>query len=220
MSIFGDLTSWVTDVVERLGYLGVAFLVALENVFPPIPSEIILPLAGFLTGEGKFNFFLMVLAATCGAVIGALILYYVAAWFGEHRIRALTRRYGKWFQITEKDLDRADEWFDKYGHYAVLLGRCAPIIRSIVSLPAGLRRMPLVPFITYTAAGATVWNVVLIGAGYLLGNNWDDVEQYVGYFQYVVIAAIVIAAGWFFFSRVVRRGNKAEVNERSSMNAE
>ena len=208
--MLSGISDWVTDIVETLGYIGVAALIALENNFPPLPSELILPLAGFETGRGHFNYFLMVIAATIGSVVGALVLYYVAHFVGEHRIRALVRRYGRWFQVSEADIDRADGWFDRYSTLAVLVCRCVPIIRSLVSIPAGFRRMNMARFVIFTAIGSAVWNAALIGAGWALGDNWEDVGNYVGYFQYVVIAVVVLAVAWFFWRRISSRsGSRA-----------
>ena len=204
-SLLGDVAGWATDIIEKLGYAGLALLVALENVFPPIPSEVILPLAGFLTGDGRMNFGLALVAATSGSVSGALILYYIGHLFGEHRLRALVRRYGRWLGVKEADVDKADAWFDRYGGFAVLLCRLVPIVRSLISIPAGLRRMPLPRFVLYTAAGSATWNAVLIGAGWLLGDNWEAVEQYVGYLQYAVIAAALVFAVWWVWNRIIRR---------------
>lgn len=203
-SLLGDLSGWVTDVIESLGYWGLAFLVALENVFPPIPSEIILPLAGFLTGQGRMNYVLAVFAATVGSVVGAMVLYWVGYAFGEHRIRSITRNWGKWLGFKEEDIDKADIWFDKYGGIAVMTGRVVPIIRSLISIPAGLRKMPLTKFALYTTAGSLVWNSVLIGAGWILGENWEEVEQYVGYLQYVVIAAVLVIGIWWIWARMLK----------------
>jgi membrane protein DedA with SNARE-associated domain len=203
-SLLGDLSGWVTDVIDRLGYWGLAFLVALENVFPPIPSEIILPWAGYLTGQGKMNYVLAVIAATIGSVVGAMVLYWVGHAFGERRIRYITGRWGKWLGFKEEDIDKANVWFDKYGGIAVMTGRVVPIIRSLISIPAGLRRMPLSQFALYTTAGSLVWNSVLIGAGWILGNNWDEVEKYVGYLQYMVIAAVLVIGIWWVWARMIK----------------
>jgi len=204
-AIFSGLTERVTDIIERLGYTGIAGLIALENVFPPIPSEIILPLAGFMAGRGDFWLPAVVLAATIGSVIGALILYAVGALVGDARLRWLVNRYGRLLGVREHDLDRANSWFDRYGAVAVFFGRLMPVIRSIVSIPAGIRRMPLGRFLLYTAIGSTIWNGVLIGLGWILGDNWDAVGDYVSYFQYVVILAIVGAVGVFFWRRRVSK---------------
>jgi len=195
------LTTWAKDFVESAGYVGVFLMVVLENVFPPIPSEAILPLAGFLAGEGRFWLPAVILAATMGAVAGALILYYAAYWFGEARLRWLIRKYGKWFAVSERDLDSANAWFDHHGYKAVFLCRMVPIVRSLVSLPAGLRRMNLVPFIAYTAIGSGLWNSLLIVAGWWLGDNWEDVSHLVDYLDYLVYVAIIGALIWFIWKK-------------------
>ena len=205
--MFSSLATWVQDVIEQLGYLGVALLVVLENVFPPIPSEIVLPFAGFVAQRGSDSVVLMILAATVGSVIGALIMYWIAAVIGDDRLHAFTRKFGKWVQIREADLTRAEEWFDRHATSAVLIGRCVPLIRSVVSIPAGFRRMKLIPYIAYTFLGSLVWNIMLIGAGAILGDNWELVGSYVGVFQWVVIA-LVVAVGVRFALGVYRRRNQ------------
>lgn len=189
--MLGDLATWVESVIESLGYLGVALLVILENVFPPIPSEIVLPFAGFVAQRGDASVAAMVLSATVGAVIGALILYGIAAVIGPERLATFVSSFGRWFGVKPSDLVRAEQWFDRHAAAAVLLGRCVPLVRSVVSIPAGFRRMKLLPFVLYTAVGSAVWNTALVGAGAVLGAQWDRVEQWVGLFQYVVIVAIL-----------------------------
>ena len=195
------------DVIEQLGYIGVALLVVAENVFPPIPSEIVLPFAGFVAQRGSESVVLMILAATVGSVGGALIMYWIAAVIGDERLHAFTRKFGKWVQIREVDLTRAEEWFDRHATSAVLIGRCVPLIRSVVSIPAGFRRMKLVPYIAYTFIGSLVWNILLIGAGALLGENWERVGSYVGVFQWVVIALVMVAIMRFAYGMYRRRAN-------------
>lgn len=203
-SLLGDMSGWARDIMDALGYAGLAFLVALENVFPPIPSEIILPLAGFNSSTGEMNVFLAIIAATIGSVVGAIILYYVGFYFGEERVRYIVNRWGKWLGFKDSDIDKADEWFDKYGGFAVLLCRVVPILRSLISIPAGLRKMPLLTFTLYTTAGSLVWNTLLIFAGYLLGDNWDHVEEYVGVLQYVVIAVVLAIGIWWIWARIIK----------------
>ena len=205
MGFLGDLTNWAKDVVDSAGYIGVFLMIILENVFPPIPSEVILPLAGFLASEGRFWLPGVILAASLGAVVGALILYYLAYWFGDRRLRWLINRYGKWFAVSEAELDKANDWFDRRGGMAVMVCRVVPIVRSLVSLPAGLRRMNLVAFVLYTFIGATVWNTILVGAGYILGDNWDDVEHVVGYVQYAVILAAILGVAWYLWRKFGNR---------------
>jgi membrane protein DedA with SNARE-associated domain len=185
------LTELVTDIVQTLGYVGVAFLVALENVFPPIPSEVILPLAGFVAGEGEASLPGMIIAATVGSVVGAWLLYGVSAWIGPDRLHQFVVRHGRWFGVKERDLVRAEDWFDRRSGTAVLIGRCVPLIRSVVSIPAGFRRMPILRFTAFTALGSLMWNTALIGAGAILGERWKQVGDVVGLLQGVVIVAIV-----------------------------
>lgn len=198
------LAEWATRIVETLGYGGVAGLVALENLFPPIPSEVILPLAGFVSGRGDASFVGMVVAATIGSMIGALILYGVAAGVGPLRLRRFVARFGTWFGLDEADIDRSEEWFDRRANVAVLACRCVPLMRSLVSIPAGFRRMPLAPFIAFTLVGSLVWNTGLVGAGHLLGDRWQEVENPLEVFQQIVVGAILLAVAWFVWRRIVR----------------
>lgn len=198
------LTDWVIGVVESFGYVGVAFLVALENVFPPIPSEVVLGLAGFVSSRGDAWIVGMIIAATVGSLAGAYVLYGIAAAIGPERLRVLVRQYGKWVRITERDLDRAESWFDRRSNIAVLVCRCIPLVRSLISVPAGFRRMPLVPFTIYTTAGSLVWNSVMIGLGYALGERWERILEYADYFQYVVLVAIAVGLlyiAWYLLRR-------------------
>ena len=209
--MLGDLATWVQDVINQFGYFGVALLVVIENVFPPIPSEIVLPFAGFVAQQGSSaaqsdtSVIGMMIAATVGSVVGALILYFVSAAIGPDRLRAFVEKFGKWFGVKPADLVRAEAWFDRRSFVAVLVGRCVPLIRSIVSIPAGFRRMKLTNFILLTAIGSAVWNIALIGAGAVLKDQWDRVGDYVGVFQWVVILAIVVFVVRFVISLVKRR---------------
>lgn len=205
--MLSDLTEWVIDVIERLGGVGVALLVALENVFPPIPSEIVLPFAGVVARRSGGSVIEMIAFATIGSLAGALILYAVAAAIGPDRLKHLVDRYGRWARLTVTDVERAEAWFDRWATAAVLLGRCVPLIRSLVSIPAGFRRMNLGIFVLYTTIGALVWNTVLIGAGYLLAeeSRWLVIEEILGWFQYVVLAAIAAALLWYVWRRFLTR---------------
>ena len=216
--MLGDLANWVQDVINQFGYLGVALLVVIENVFPPIPSEIVLPFAGFVAQQGASavnatagaaqsdtTVVGMMIAATVGSVVGALILYFVSAAIGPERLRGFVERFGKWFGVKSSDLVRAEEWFDRRSSAAVLVGRCVPLIRSIVSIPAGFRRMKLTSFVVLTAIGSAVWNIALIGAGAVLGDQWERVGEYVGVFQWMVIAAVLLLLVRFVVSRLKNR---------------
>jgi len=203
--VLSDVASWVQDVIERLGAVGVALLVILENVFPPIPSEIVLPFAGFVAQRGDGSVVVMIFAATVGAVVGAVILYGVSALIGPDRLRAFVVRFGRWFGVKLTDLERAENWFDRHAVAAVLLGRCVPLIRSVVSVPAGFRRMSIAPFLLYTAVGSLVWNTALIGAGAILGDQWDRVEPYVATLQWVVVGLLVLLVLRFAITKLRHR---------------
>jgi membrane protein DedA with SNARE-associated domain len=202
--VLDGIVNWVTDVVDALGYAGVAFLVALENVFPPIPSEVVLPLAGFVAGRGDANLIGMILAATLGSLVGAWALYGISAAIGPDRLHGFVVRYGRWFGVKERDLVRAENWFDRRSGTAVLVGRCVPLIRSVVSIPAGFRRMDPVRFTVFTLVGSLVWNTALIGAGAILGDRWERVGDVVGLLQGAVIVAIVAAVGWFVWRQFLK----------------
>lgn len=196
-----QLADWAVVIVERLGYFGVFFLVALENLIPPIPSELILPLAGFSVGQGQLTFIGVATAASIGSVVGALFLYWIGYWFGEDRLRSFVRRF-QWLPfVDEADLDKAEVWFQKHGTIAVLTGRLVPVIRSVVSVPAGYSRMPLGPFILYTLIGSTIWNVALISAGWVLGDRWDEVRTYTQYLEYATVLVLGLAILFFIYRR-------------------
>lgn len=196
----GPVADWIFGIVDRLGALGVGLLILLENVVPPIPSEVILPLAGFRARTGTLTVLTVWPAATAGSVVGALLLYGLGAWLGHDRLYRLARH--RWFVFASvKDLARGDELFDKHGGKVVLLARCVPFLRSVVSIPAGITGMPIVRFTVLTAIGSGVWNAAFIGLGYALGENWDTVEQWLGPVSYVVIALVVVGLVWLAIRR-------------------
>jgi membrane protein DedA with SNARE-associated domain len=179
----------IENAVTEAGYAGIAVVMAIETVFPPIPSELVLPLAGFQVARGTLGFIPALGASTLGAVLGALVLYAIARLGG----RPLVLRLHPLLRITERDMDRADHWFDRRAVPIVLFGRCIPGIRSLVSVPAGLSEMPLGRFIAATTAGALLWNSALLGAGALLGSQYDRVEGYVGPVSTAVMVVVVLA---------------------------
>jgi membrane protein DedA with SNARE-associated domain len=210
--VLDSLTNWATDIVERLGYLGVAMLVALENVFPPIPSEVVLGLAGYSASRGDAWVVGMIIAATIGSVVGAWALYGLSAAVGPVRLRAIVIRYGTWIGFDETDLDRAESWFDRRSRSAVLVCRCVPLIRSLISIPAGFRRMPLGAFTLFTLMGSLVWNTVLVGAGYVLADQWEKVLEFTEPFQTLVAALIGVLVVALVIRKVilVKRARTAE----------
>ena len=203
--MFDGIAEWVTNVIHTLGYPGLTALVALENIFPPIPSELILPLAGFLTGQNRFSFPLVLIATTLGSLLGALLLYGIGMAVGQRRVHRLFERFGHWALLTPEDLSRSEAWFDRYGPVAVFIGRLVPVVRSLVSIPAGYRRMPLGQFLLLTGAGSTLWNGALVSIGWALGENWRQIEDYVGWLQYLVIAAVAFLVLRFVWQRLRAR---------------
>jgi membrane protein DedA with SNARE-associated domain len=194
--------AWALDVIAALGYAGLALLLVAENLFPPIPSEVVLPLAGFLVGRGDLGFWPALLSSTFGSVTGALILYSLGRYGG----RPLVLRYGRFLRVDEERLDRADGWFRRYGDWVVLFARVVPVARSIVSIPAGTTKMPLVRFTVLTALGSCAWNALLIGAGVILGANWQRVEHWVGSYSNVALAVAVAAVAALLALRHLRNG--------------
>jgi membrane protein DedA with SNARE-associated domain len=199
--VFADLARWTTDVVYSFGYLGVAALIALQNLFPPLPSALILPLAGFLVGQGRFSFLPLLLAATTGSVSSALVFYALGRGMGERRLRKLVERFGRFALVGESDLDKALDWFGRHGGKAVLIGRLVPGVGTFVSIPAGLGHMPMLRFATYTALGTAIWNGAFIGLGWALGARWQLAQRYLHTFEYGVLAAAVGGLLWFLWRR-------------------
>lgn len=197
----GGLIGLVARVIDALGYPGIALLIALESIIPPIPSEAILPMAGFLAAEGTFSLWGVLVSATFGSLIGALGLYAAGWWLGRSRLLTLIDRFGGKVGLSMNDVNRAEDWFKRRGKISVLVGRLVPIVRSLVSIPAGFAHMPLRQFITFTVIGSTVWNSLLIGLGYLLEDQWERVGPVIEIVQYAVIVVAVFIIARFFLKR-------------------
>jgi membrane protein DedA with SNARE-associated domain len=193
------ITDWAVGLMDTLGGPGAAIIVGLDNLFPPIPSELVLPLAGFSASRGTMSLPSALIWSTIGSVVGAIIVYAVGAMLGRERTRALVTKIPL---VKASDMDRAEAWFAKHGGKAVFLGRMVPLFRSFISLPAGVERMPVAKFLLYTTLGSAIWNTIFVVAGYLLGENWHVVERYAGVLQWVVLAGVVLAVLWFVISRV------------------
>lgn len=209
-----DLTgiaAWVTDVMAALGEVGAGLLIALENLFPPLPSEAILPLAGFAAAQGSMNLYGALAATIVGSVVGALALYWLGHAFGFDRLRRIADRMPL---VKATDVDRTREWFERHGAKAVFFGRMIPIFRSLISIPAGAAKMPLGTFLLYTTLGSAIWNSIFIFAGYFLGDNWHIVEEYAGVFQKIVIVVVAAALIYWVLRRVrsIRHNRRAPVD--------
>jgi membrane protein DedA with SNARE-associated domain len=188
----GGLTGWVAGVIDGLGEVGVGLLVALETIVPPIPSELVLAMSGYLASEGRVHPILVVVAATLGSVLGAVALYWLGRLAGEDRLHRWLDRLPL---VDTSDLDKADRWFEKYGQHAVLFGRMVPVVRSVVSIPAGASGMPMARFLTLTTIGSGVWNSLFVGLGYTLGSRWQDIERYSTWFDLAILATFAVLIG-------------------------
>jgi len=208
------VVTWAQSVVSTMGYPGLVMVMFLENVFPPIPSEVILPLAGSLALEGRFTLFGVTVSGTVGSVLGALVFYAVGHLFGEHRVRVLMRRYGKWLMLSEEDFDTALAWFNRYGEKVIFFGRMVPIVRSLISIPAGIAEMHLGYFGGYTAVGTALWSFLLAFAGYLLGKSWALVSEWMSRYEKLTLAIGIVVVVTFFAVRFFRR--RRDVSSSSS----
>ncbi|MFD0687145.1 DedA family protein [Actinomadura fibrosa] len=197
----GGIAGWATGLMDRMGAPGAGLAIALENLFPPLPSEVILPLAGFTAAQGRMSLVAALLWTTAGSVAGALALYGIGALIGRDRIRRLVARLPL---VKLADLDRTEAWFARHGAKAVFFGRMIPIFRSLISVPAGVERMRMGTFLLYTALGSLLWNTAFVLAGYGLGDNWRTVEQYVGIYSKLVVALVAAGALAFVAVRIVR----------------
>jgi membrane protein DedA with SNARE-associated domain len=194
--------SWVEDLISTGGYPALAGIIAAENLVPPIPSEVVLPLAGFYVGQGTLSYIGAVIAATLGSVIGAVIIYAISRYGG----RAVLERWGSKVGLTEQRLDKADDWFDRYGPFVVFFGRLIPGIRSLVSIPAGTSEMSVPLFLLLTTLGSLIWNAALIGAGWGLGSQWEQVADAIGPLsKYAIVGVLVAFAGLLAYWYVRRR---------------
>lgn len=185
--------NFVLSVMESWGYIGICFLIAIENIFPPIPSEVILIGGGFLTTTIDLNVYIMIIAATLGSLIGAIALYFIGKIFNKERLKKIiSGKIGKVLRLKEKDIDMADEWFDKKGNITVFFCRFIPIVRSLISIPAGMSEMPMIKFLVYTTVGSLIWNTVLIFIGNRVGDNWESILGIFDQYSHIVLIILVI----------------------------
>ncbi|WP_416674756.1 DedA family protein [Egbenema bharatensis] len=201
------MAEWITRTIETLGYLGIALLMFLENLFPPIPSELVMPLAGFTVSQGELSFVPTIAAGVIGTIVGAFPWYYLGKIVGEERIKAWLDRHGRWLTLSSKDLDQSKRWFQRHGKKAVFFCRLVPGVRTLISLPAGLSHMPLPQFVLYSTLGTLGWVMLLTFAGFMLGENYDRVEQYLAPITKLVLLGLVLTLIlWIFKRQRDRRG--------------
>ncbi|KPC80002.1 MULTISPECIES: DedA family protein [Streptomyces] len=207
----GGIAGWATGLVDTMGGPGAGLAIALENLFPPLPSEVILPLTGFAAGQGVLSLASALFWTTLGSVVGAVVLYWIGVSFGRERMHTL---WGKLPLVKASDLERTEQWFAKHGTKAVFFGRMVPLFRSLISVPAGVERMPVHVFVVLTTLGSLIWNSVLVMAGYWLGDRWETVETYVGFASKAVLVLVVVAVATYVALRL--RGADRAQHRRSS----
>jgi membrane protein DedA with SNARE-associated domain len=199
------MAEWIANVITSLGYLGIAFLMFLENLFPPIPSELIMPLAGFTVARGEMNLWAVLLAGILGTVVGAIVWYEIGTVFGREKLAHWTDRYGQWTGITGGDILKATRWFERYGYWAVFLCRLVPGVRTLISIPAGINHMKRFPFWILTSLGTALWTAFLTGAGYALGENYEKVDEYLGPISKIVLVGLGIGGGVWIIRTILAK---------------
>ncbi|UEM05683.1 DedA family protein [Skermanella rosea] len=210
------MIDWITGLMNSLGYAGIAFLMFLENIFPPIPSEVVMPLAGFTAAEGPLSLVGVIVAGVVGSVAGALPWYYAGKKYGAKRMRHFAERYGRWITVSPEDIDHATAWFERHGGVAVLIGRLVPGVRTLISVPAGISGMPMIPFLLYSTIGTVAWTGALAACGYILRGQWQAVEAYISPISTAVIAGLVLLFAYRFY----RQWNGRRKGEEASQPGE
>lgn len=201
---------WITDFMEQFGYFGIFLMLAFENIFPPIPSEVILPFGGFMTTTTNLTIPGVIIAATLGSLLGAVILYYIGRLLDVNRLEKIVERWGGLLRISKKDIHKADAWFDKYGYWTVLFCRMVPLVRSLISILAGMSGMKFGVFMIFTTIGTLGWNLLLVLIGAALGESWEDIAMYMDMYSnvvYVLLAGGVVILGYLFFRKRSRKMN-------------
>ncbi|MBF0750409.1 MULTISPECIES: DedA family protein [Mammaliicoccus] len=199
------MESWITSVMEQFGYFGIALLILVENVFPPIPSEVILTFGGFMTTKSELSIFGVVVASTIGSVGGAVILYWIGRILNVERLERIIEKWGKYLRLTKEDVRKADAWFDKYGPWTVFFCRFIPLIRSLISIPAGMSGMNQWLFLVLTTLGTLIWNLVLVLVGAKVGNNWHQIVNYMDVYSNIMYAVIAVSAVIFIIWFIKRK---------------
>jgi len=196
---------WVEGLISSMGYVGLYLVMFLENVFPPIPSEVVLPLAGSLTLSGRFSIWLITIIGMLGSLTGAFVFYYLGRLLGEERVRGLVEKFGKFALLSVDDFDRSIEWFDKYDDWVIFFSRMVPIVRSLISIPAGVASMDLKKFSFFTILGTALWSFLLAFGGRLLGEQWQLIAEFINTYQNIVLAITALAVLYFVISRLTRK---------------
>ena len=200
-----NLENWIIEVMNSYGYIGILLLIALENIFPPIPSEVILTFSGFLTTTSDATVIGVIIFSTIGSVVGAIVLYGIGLLLDVHRLEKIVDRWGHILRLTRKDIRKADAWFHKFGVWAVLVGRLVPLVRSLISIPAGMAHMNFGVFLLFTTIGSLIWNSILVNVGAAVGSSWSTIAGYMDTYSNVVVIILgvlfVLFVIWFIRSR-------------------
>ena len=198
----------IFNIMNDYGYIGVFFLIMIENIFPPIPSEVILTFAGFMTAKGELKILMVILASTLGSVIGAVVLYYLGSIFDKETWGKIVDKYGKWLRLKREDIDKSQEWFDNHGNKTVFFCRFIPLIRSLISIPAGMAKMSMKVFLLLTTLGSLIWNTVLIYLGSSIGDNWEVIVEYMDVYSnvaYALIAIVFLTVCYLFYKKRIKK---------------
>ena len=206
------MASWVMRMIHSAGSPGIALLMFIENVFPPIPSELIMPLAGYMVTQGQLSMIAIIAAGTIGSVLGALPLYYLGRKVGQKRMKELAERHGRWVTVAPEEIDRAKGWFDRHGGMAVLFCRLIPGVRSLISIPAGIGKMNLAAFLAYTTVGSAIWTALLAWLGYVLGSNFEKVGEYLDPVSWVVLGGLL---AWYIWRVIRHKGRDRREPQRA-----
>ncbi|KYD32294.1 Alkaline phosphatase [Geobacillus stearothermophilus] len=196
--------AWITDFMEQFGYIGIFLMIALENIFPPIPSEVILPFGGFMTTYTSLTVPGVIVAATAGSIVGAIVLYGIGRLLSVERLERIVDRWGGWLRVKPEDIAKANRTFHRYGVWAVFFGRMIPLVRSLISIPAGMAKMNIGLFVWLSVLGTLIWNAILISVGAALGQSWGKVSDVIGAYAdvvYIIIAIVIVVAVVRFWKR-------------------
>lgn len=199
------MENWLIEIMSAYGYVGIMFLIALENIFPPIPSEVILTFGGFMTTSTPMTIFGVVISATVGSVVGAIVLYMIGLQLDVARLERIVDCYGHILRITKKDIHKADAWFDQYGAWTVFFCRFIPLIRSLISIPAGMSNMNIGLFLLFTTLGTLIWNTVLVYIGAVVGDSWETVVVYMDIFSNIIYAILIFLVIFLAYLLIKRR---------------
>ncbi|PPA72443.1 DedA family protein [Jeotgalibacillus proteolyticus] len=199
------MQEWIMSFMEQYGYAGIFLVIALENLFPPIPSEVILPFGGFMTTNTELTITGVIAASTAGSAAGAIILYGVGRLLDVKRLETIIDRYGKYLRLKKKDLHKADAWFDRYGIWTVFFCRMVPLVRSLISIPAGMSNMPFVLFLLFTTLGTIIWNTILIIVGAKLGEQWEKISSFMDVYSYIVYGGLILGGAALVYWYVKRK---------------